>query len=105
MFSQRLSELRKNKKLTQAEFARVFNIATGTIGMWESGKRTPDNETMKKIADFFDVSIDYLVGRSNKLIEPEVVAFHKNTPGDFTDDEKEEIDNFIQYIISKRENK
>jgi len=103
MFSKRLSELRKNKKLTQAEFARVFNIATGTIGMWESGKRTPDNETMKKIADYFDVTIDYLVGRSDKPIVPEVVAFHKNTPGDFTEEEKEEIDNFIQYILSKRD--
>ena len=42
-----------------------MHLAQSTIGMWESGKREPDFETLCKIADYFSVSIDYLVGREN----------------------------------------
>lgn len=61
MFSERLKELRKSKGLTQIQFANEFNIANGTIGMWESGKREPDFATIQKIADFFGVTVDYLL--------------------------------------------
>lgn len=62
MFSERIKELRKGAGLTQAQFAQQFNIATGTIGMWETGMREPDTKTAAKIARFFRVSIGYLVG-------------------------------------------
>ncbi len=65
MFAQRLKELRKERNMTQIEFAKEFNISSGTIAMWETGKRTPDNEMMIKIANYFNVSLDYLMGNSN----------------------------------------
>jgi DNA-binding transcriptional regulator YiaG len=52
MFAKRLAKLRKAKRLTQVIFANTFNIATGTIGMWESGKREPSYVMVEKIADF-----------------------------------------------------
>lgn len=61
MFADRLKQLRIKKGLTQVEFAKKFNISSGTIAMWETGKRTPDVETLKKIANFFDVTLDYLL--------------------------------------------
>ena len=61
MFADNLKQLRKEKGMTQTQFASEFNIATGTIAMWETGKRTPDTDTLKKIANYFDVSIDYLL--------------------------------------------
>lgn len=61
MFADRLKQLRIKKGITQVEFAKKFNISSGTIAMWETAKRTPDVETLKKIADFFDVTIDYLL--------------------------------------------
>lgn len=64
MFAERLKSLRKSQKITQTEFASRFNIATGTIGMWETGKRIPDTETLKKIANYFNVTVDYLLGDS-----------------------------------------
>lgn len=70
MFSQRIKELRKNKGITQIEFAKLFNIATGTIAMYETGKRQPDYETLKRIAEFFNVSTDYLLGNEQKEIRP-----------------------------------
>ena len=56
MFAEKLKALRKQKGLTQTQFAIDFNIATGTIGMWETGKRQPDYNTLVKIAKYFDVS-------------------------------------------------
>lgn len=62
MFAERLKSLRKRKGLTQIEFAKHFNIATGTIAMWETGKRAPDFSMLTEIADFFEVTVDYLLG-------------------------------------------
>ena len=60
-FAKRLKALRKAAGITPLEFARKFNIANGTVGNWESGNRQPDYATVQKIADFFKVSVDYLV--------------------------------------------
>ena len=68
MFAEKLKTLRKQKGLTQTKFAKDFNIATGTIGMWETGKRQPDYNTLVKIAKYFDVSINYLL---EEQAEPE----------------------------------
>lgn len=62
MFAERLKELRKSQKMRQVEFAAIFNISSGTVGMWETGKRTPDIEMIKSIASYFNVSVDYLLG-------------------------------------------
>lgn len=64
MFPKRLKELRSDKKMTQADFAAVFSISIGTIAMWETGKRTPDMEMIKKIASYFGVTVDWLTGKS-----------------------------------------
>lgn len=65
MFSDRLKKLRTAQGISQVEFAKRFDISTGTIGNWEVGNREPDFNTVQKIADYFDVSIDYLLGRSD----------------------------------------
>lgn len=69
MFAQRLKELRLGKGITQAQFANIFNISAGTIAMWETEKRTPDLETVRRIAKFFDVTVDYLVGDENESVK------------------------------------
>ena len=83
MFPDRLKELRKSSGLTQVQFAEAFNIAKGTIGMWESGKREPDFETAQRIADFFGVTVDYLLGRSNEKT-PANSGEREMTMDDFT---------------------
>lgn len=65
MFAQRLKELRKGRGLTQTQFAQKFNVSNGAVGMWETGKREPDIDTINRLANFFHVSIDYLLGKSN----------------------------------------
>lgn len=63
MFGKRLAQLRKEKGLSQYELADRMGFSRGQVANYEQGKREPDYETLQKIADFFDVSTDYLLGR------------------------------------------
>lgn len=65
--AERIKQLRKELGLTQEELAKQLSIAPSTIGMYETNKREPNNELTIKIANFFNVSADYLLGLS---IEP-----------------------------------
>lgn len=65
-FQSVLKSLRKSLGLTQDELANKLNVSRSTIGMYESGSREPDYETLEAIADFFNVDTDYLLGRTNK---------------------------------------
>lgn len=57
----RLKELRESRNMTQAELGRILKIAPSTIGMYEQGRREPDNETLKRLSTLFNVSTDYLL--------------------------------------------
>jgi len=63
-FSTILKVLRKLRGITQQKMAKELNTSRSCISNYESGNRQPDSETIKLIADFFDVSVDYLLGRS-----------------------------------------
>ena len=65
-FQSVLKSLRKANGLTQDELAKILKISRSTIGMYENGSREPDYETLEAIADYFNVYIDYLLGRTNK---------------------------------------
>ncbi|MFR5561897.1 helix-turn-helix transcriptional regulator [Clostridium saudiense] len=64
-FGDRLKELRLEKDLTQPAFGKIFNVEKGTVSNWENENRFPDKNTLKALADYFDVSLDYLLGRSD----------------------------------------
>ena len=59
-----LKRLREEKEMTQAELGKALEISPSAIGMYEQGRRTPDIPTLKKIASYFNVSLDYLLGNS-----------------------------------------
>ena len=65
IFAIRLKKLRIDKQLTQDELAPRLGISRSTLGMYETGKREPDFETLETIADFFNVNMDYLIGNSD----------------------------------------
>lgn len=65
MFKNRLKELRSEKGLTQRELANLIKLSPSTIAMYEAGQRTPDPEILQKLADYFGVSLDYLMGRTD----------------------------------------
>lgn len=65
MFKTRVKEARKRKGLTQKQLATYLNLSANAICEWEKGRSEPSFETLKKIADYFDVSVDYLLGRED----------------------------------------
>jgi len=67
----RIKQLRKQKGMTQKECATLLQVAHSTFSYWENGTHEPDTDTIKKIADYFGVSIDYLLGNSSNLIPDE----------------------------------
>lgn len=83
--STQLRELRAEKALTQGQLAAVLGITQDSISLWEKGKRVPDTQYIIKLADFFEVSADYLLGRSDDL---GAVNVHNSAPS-LSDDEAE----------------
>ena len=64
--SERMLALRKSRGLKQEEAAKLSGISYMSYRRYETGEREPTASTLWKIADFYDVSIDYLVGRSDE---------------------------------------
>ena len=62
----RLKQLRTHSNLSQQKMADVLGISRSAVAMWETGGSEPDNKTLEKIADFFGVSVDYLLGRDDE---------------------------------------
>lgn len=58
----RIAELRKNKNLSQQQLAEIFDVAQNTLCNWELGIREPKISTYCKIAEYFDVPVDYVIG-------------------------------------------
>ncbi|HBR30137.1 MAG TPA: hypothetical protein DD789_11965 [Firmicutes bacterium] len=66
LFRFRLVQLREESNLTQKQFAEAVQIPNSTINRYETGIRVPDFDTLIIFADYFKVSTDYLLGRTDK---------------------------------------
>ena len=66
MFGNMLKSLRKESKLTQSDLGKILHLSQRAISHYESGERFPDEYTLNLIADYFEVSVDYLLGRTSK---------------------------------------
>ena len=61
----RLKRLRRARKISQLKLALDLNMNQNTISRYETGEREADYKTLVKLADYFDVSLDYLLGRTD----------------------------------------
>ena len=100
----RLRRLRKQKGLTQSQLGKIINVSKVSISGYESGERTPDTDNLRRLADFFDVSTDYLLGRtdnpsSNVVKESEAKYDALSEIRKLTD--KHGIDHLFFYDIEK----
>ena len=108
--SVRLKELRNEKKLYQIDIARFLDIDRTTYTKYETGENKPDIQTVCKLADYFNVSTDYLLGRSHirdttkvaeeKTIYGEIVAAHRSdNPIDTLPPEaRKSVEDFIKFV-------
>lgn len=98
----RLKSLREAKNLKQSDLAKEFNVSQSTIAMWETGKRDPDSEAMQKMADYFNVSVDYLMGRSQFTHEGEIAAAHIDGDKSYEDlppEALQQLEVYKQFLI------
>lgn len=93
-FAARLKKLRLEEHLTQEELATQLGISRSTLGMYETGKREPDFETLEVIADFFNANMNYLTGYSDDSRNWEQIANDLGIcpPNDFEGDPKDWYD-------------
>ena len=73
----RLKKRRKDKNLRQIDLANSLGLAQTTIANYEQGTRFPNEKTLSQIADFFNISLDYLLGRSDTLINNEAITYQQ----------------------------
>lgn len=71
-FGKRLKKLRKEKSLRQEDLAEILNLGQTTIANYEKNIRFPNQKTLNNIADYFEVSLDYLLGRSTKRLNSDL---------------------------------
>ncbi|MCI5869728.1 MAG: helix-turn-helix domain-containing protein [Dorea sp.] len=103
-FASILKSLRTSKAISQPELATRLGISKSAISMYEQGRREPDFDILRKIADFFQVDIDYLLGHSPKPADhfsPTTIAAHLDT-SDLTQAELDDVADYIEFIRSKR---
>lgn len=119
MLTDRLKTLREQKGLTRKEVSEAVGLESSTYGKYEKGQRQPSYQILLALAEFYNVSVDYLTGHSpsskavsqehltnvNNRIKEELgenikVMFHDINS--FDDDEMEELKNFIDFIKSKK---
>lgn len=91
----RIRELRKRKGLTQQGFAMVINVSQAMVSKYERGEIAPDLQTLKNIADYFNVSTDYLLEISNSKLNV--------SSSDLTDAEKELLHSFKRLDRTQKE--
>jgi len=96
-FAERLKELRKANGYTQITFATALGFSKGTVAMWETGKRTPDYEIIKKMSDMFDRRIDYILGYSDDDSSPKQTEKGIGQLGEW-EIQSEQVDIFRQFL-------
>lgn len=106
MLGNRLKELRINNGLKQSDLLKKFNLSSARYSQYENNKRVPDYELLIKFADFYSVSIDYLLGRTN-VIKPEKIDENDllaklNTADSET---KASVEQFLNYLLYEKERK
>ena len=79
IYSERIRQLRARRGLSQDQLAAALGVSRSAVSMYETSQREPDFETCEAIADFFNIDMDYLLGRSD--VERKVVAAAPIPPG------------------------
>lgn len=102
LFTARLQQMRKKRNLNQEELAQKSKLASTAISHFESGSRKPSFENLRKLADALEVSIDYLMGRtdnisSSQAIDVEIFRDYEN----LTDDDRELARDFMARLAKR----
>lgn len=101
MIGERLLDLRKDAGLTQDDLAEVLFISKHSISSYERDKSEPPDSVKIKIAKFFNVSIDYLLGVVDAPVAYDEHRDSLRLPKEFPEKAKEELLDYANYLICK----
>ncbi|PFD33595.1 transcriptional regulator [Bacillus cereus] len=114
MIGEKIKDLRKNNKITQEQLGNAIGVSKMAISYFEKGKKSPGRESLEKIADYFDVTTDYLLGRSedpelneeeNKIVTEEgknILALIESLPEDERKKAWEQLEMYVTYMKNKK---
>lgn len=101
MDGSRLSELRKDKGLTQKDLAKILSVSENSISLYERNIITPDDDMKIKIANYFNVSLDYLLGITKTPIPLENIKSKLIYFDNLPEKANKELENFLNYLKVK----
>lgn len=105
-----ISKLRKERNLSQEVFASDIGVSKSTVAMWETGKRLPSKNKYEELADYFNVDIDYLYGRTETRkkvhFDNDGNAYYSGTllPDELTQKDEKDIAKRLEATLSDLEN-
>lgn len=114
MIGEKIKELRKNSKMTQEQLGDAIGVSKMAISYFEKGKKSPGRESLEKIADYFGVTTDYLLGRSadpelnedeDKIVSKEgknIMAIIESLPEDKRKKAWEQLEMYVNYMQTKK---
>ncbi|NLU49253.1 MAG: helix-turn-helix transcriptional regulator [Syntrophomonadaceae bacterium] len=108
-FGDRLRQLREEHDLTQEQLGKVLNVKKAAVSKYETGYTVPDSETLKKLASFFGVSTDYLLGLTDDPTPPQQ-TFIERTPASsdtkgnagFKSNKQNRLDALLRFVKDER---
>lgn len=108
----RLKELRQKRGLLQSDIAKIIEKSDRAVGQYERGERDPSSETWIKLANFFNVSLDYLLGKSNSefnsnkidnFLNEEMLGMTKEEYLNLPEEQKKQIRDFALFVKNQYE--
>lgn len=101
-YPQRLAELRKKKGFTQGELCEELGIKVNAYREWEMGRRRPELESLIKLAEYYGVSMDYLLGLEHVTL----AASQAGDPlADLSDEARQSVYDFIDFVRQRDQKK
>ena len=104
----RIKELRQAKNMKQSELSEVLSVAQNTLSYWENGKNEPDQKSLFALSDFFEVSIDYILCRTDDPFASSVqntddtVKFALFGDVEIDDDVMDEVKTYARFVAERK---
>jgi transcriptional regulator with XRE-family HTH domain len=98
LFGSKLKELREKHNITQEEFGKILKVTKGTISNWEMNRTQPPFDTLKQIADYFGVSIDYLLDVDYNKLDKLKTSLKENGMMQGDDLSQEELEKILRMM-------
>jgi transcriptional regulator with XRE-family HTH domain len=103
ILGKRIKRERENKGLSQIELAKLLKISNTTLSQYETGQRIPGDEIKIKLADIFECTLDYLLGRTDIRTPIETIAAHRSDDpmSELPEEARRSLEEFKEYILEK----